>query len=100
MGELAEAYKGVQFESLKQIYVERENLISISTAKMDVKEIEDKLRVEVEASKKELQTLVNGLATKSLRLEEENKDPKRRIKLTEEKLAELEKLIHETIQQT
>jgi len=42
---------------------------------------------------------VNGLATKSLRLEEENKDLRRRIQMTEEKLAELEKLIRETIEQ-
>ena len=71
IGEMAAAYKGVQFESLKQIYLKRETLISISTSKVDVKEIEDKLRGEVEQSKKELQTLVNGLATKSLRLQEE-----------------------------
>ena len=71
IGEMAEAYKGVQLESLKQIYLKRETLISISTSKVDVKEIEDKLRGEVDQSKKELQTLVNGLATKSLRLEEE-----------------------------
>ena len=100
MGEMAEAYKGVQFESLKQIYLEREKLISIVTSKVDVKEIETKLRVEVEASKKELQMLVNGLATKSLRLEEENKTLNRRIEMTEEKLTELERLIRETIEST
>ena len=100
MGEMAEAYKGVQFESLKQIYLEREKLISISKSEVDVEAIEAKFRVEVEESKKELQNLVNGLATKSLRLEEENKDLKRRIQLTEQKLAELERLIRETIEQT
>ncbi len=98
IGEMAEAYKGVQFESLKQIYLEREKLISISTSKVDVKEIEAKLRADLDEGKKELQKLVNGLATKSLRLEEENKDLKRRIQLTEQKLAELEKLIRETIE--
>ena len=65
----------------------------------DEEEIEAKLRGEVEESKRELQVLVNGLATKSLRLEEENKDLRRRIQMTEEKLAELEKLIRETIEQ-
>jgi hypothetical protein len=44
--------------------------------------------------------LVNGLTTKSLRLEEENKDLKRRIQITEEKLAEVEKLILENIETT
>jgi hypothetical protein len=98
IGEMAEAYKGVQFESLKQIYLEREKLISISTSKMDFKEIEAKLRSELEGNKKELQVLVNGLATKSLRLEEENKHLKRRIQMTEEKLADLEKLIREIVE--
>ena len=98
IGEMAEAYKGVQLESLKQIYLEREKLISISKSEVDVEEIEAKFRVEVEESKKELQTLVNGLATKSLRLEEENKNLKRRIQMTEQKLAELEILIREIVE--
>jgi len=98
IGEMAQAYKGVQYESLKQIYLEREKLLSISTVEVDVEEIKTKLRVEVEQSKKELQVLVNGLATKSLRLEEENKDLKKRIQLTENKLSELEKLIREVIE--
>lgn len=99
IGEMAEAYKGVQFENLKRIYLEREKMISISTAEVDVEEIEAKLRVEVEEGKKELQALVNGLATKSMRLEEENKDLRKRIELTEQKLAELEKLIREIAEQ-
>lgn len=98
IGEMAEAYKGVQFESLKSIYLEREKLISISKSKADVKEIEAKLRTELEGNKKELQALVNGLATKSLRLEEENKDLKRRIQVTEEKLSELEKIIRDVVE--
>ncbi len=99
IGEMAEAYKGVQFESLKQIYLDREKLISITGAEVDVEEIEAKLRAEVEESKKELQTLVNGLATKSLRLEEENKELRRRIQTTEQKFAELDTLIREVLQQ-
>jgi site-specific recombinase XerD len=98
IGEMAEAYKGVQFESLKQIYLEREKLISISTSEVNVEEIEAKLRLELDEGKKELQKLVNGLATKSLRLEEENKDLKRRIQSTERKLADLEKLIREIVE--
>lgn len=45
MGEMAEAYKGVQFESLRQIYLDREKLLSISGTEVDVEEIEAKLRV-------------------------------------------------------
>jgi site-specific recombinase XerD len=99
IGEMAEAYKGLQYKSLKQIYLDREKLLGISAAEVDVEEVEAKLRVEVEESKKELQVLVNGLATKSMRLEEENKDLRNRIQLTEQKLVELEKLIRETIEQ-
>jgi site-specific recombinase XerD len=99
IGEMAEAYKGVQYESLKQIYLEREKLLSISAAEVDVEEMEAKLRVEVEEGKKELQALVNGLATKSMRLEEENKDLRNRIQMTEQKLVELEKLIREIVEQ-
>ena len=55
--------------------------------------------MEVEESKKGLQKLVNGLATKSLRLEEENKDLKNHIQFTEQKLVELEKLIREIVEQ-
>ena len=99
IGEMAEAYKGVQFESLKQIYLEREKLISTSAPEVDVEEIEAKLRVEVEESKKELQRLVNGLATKSMGLEEENKNLRKRIELTEQKLAELDRLIREVLEQ-
>jgi integrase len=98
IGEMAEAYKGVQFESLKQIYLEREKLISISTSKVDVKEMEAKLRTELEGNKKELQALVNELATKSLKLEKQNEQLKERITLTEKRLFELEKLIRETIE--
>jgi len=67
-------------------------------AEVYVEEIETKLRVEVEEGKKELQALVNGLATKSLRLEEENKDLRKRIQLTEQKLEDLEKLIREVLE--
>ena len=33
IGEMAEAYKSVQYESLKKMYLEREKLISISHAR-------------------------------------------------------------------
>jgi len=48
IGEMAEAYRSVQFESLKKMYLDREKLISISADKVDVEEIREKLRVEVE----------------------------------------------------
>jgi integrase len=72
IGELAEAYKSVQFESLKKMYLDREKLISISAQKVDVQEIESKVRLEIEQSSRQLQLMVNSLVT-------ENMDLKRRI---------------------
>ena len=40
----------------------------------------------------------NNIKEKSLRLEEENKDLKKRIQMTEQKLAELDKLVREAIE--
>jgi septal ring factor EnvC (AmiA/AmiB activator) len=88
IGELAEAYKSVQFESLKQMYLAREKLVSISAPKVDVEELKEKLRVEMEQQNKQLQVMVNSLVT-------ENMDLKRRISLTEEKLGNIERLIQQ-----
>lgn len=40
---MVEAYKRVQYESLKQMYLEREKLVSISMPKVDVEELKTKL---------------------------------------------------------
>jgi len=93
IGEMAEAYKGVQFESLKQMYLARERLVSISAPKTDVQEIENKVRLEIEQSSRQLQVMVNSLVT-------ENMDLKSRISRTEQKLAELEKAIHNVLEQS
>jgi len=88
IGEMAEAYKSVQFESLKQMYLERERLLSISTPKVDVEELKAKLKGEIEQQNRQLQALVNNLAV-------ENMDLKQRITKAEQKLEEIEKLIRE-----
>jgi len=92
IGEMAEAYKSVQTESLKRMYLEREKLLSISAPKVDVEKLETKLRAEVEQGNRQLQIMVNKLVT-------ENMDLKNRIQLTERKLAELEKLIREALEE-
>jgi len=92
IGEMAEAYKSVQAESLKKMYLERERLLSISAPKVDVEEIEAKLRGEIEQQNRQLQVMVNSLVT-------ENMDLKGRIQLTEQKLAELDRLIREVLEQ-
>ncbi len=90
IGEMAEAYKSLQAESLKEMYLQRENLISVNP-QTDVKEIEAKLKGEMEQQNRQLQTLVNNLAT-------ENTDLRHRIQMAERKLGELEKLVKETLE--
>jgi len=93
IGEMAEAYKGVQYESLRQMYLEREKLLSITMPKVDVDELKAKLRGEIEQQNRQLQVMVNNVVS-------ENIDLKLRISRTEQKLAELEKAIHEILEQT
>jgi integrase len=104
IGEMAEAYKGVQFDSLKRMYLEREKLLSVSGPKVDLKEIESKVRVEVEQQNRQLQILVNGLTTENLeikskvaKMELENIDLKKRVQKTEEKLTEIIKMLKESV---
>jgi site-specific recombinase XerD len=89
IGQTAEAYKGVQHESLKQMYSERERILSISP-KENLEELRTQLESEVEEHSKHLQAMVNGLVS-------ENIDLKERIQKTEQKLSEIEKLIRENL---
>jgi DNA repair exonuclease SbcCD nuclease subunit len=89
IGEMAEAYKGVQSTSLIQMYLERENLLTISS-KENIEELKEKLKGEIHEENKQLQTMVNGLVFENMNL-------KQRISRTEQKLAEVEKLIEETL---
>ena len=68
IGEMAEAYKSVQADSLRRMYLERERLVSISAPKVDVAEVEAKLRAELDDRNRQLQTLVNGLSAENLDL--------------------------------
>ena len=88
IGEMAEAYRSVQFESLKKMYLDREKLISISAQKVDVLEIENKVRLEIEQSSKQLQLMVNSLVT-------ENMDLKSRVQAVERKFQDIEKIVKE-----
>jgi predicted nucleic acid-binding Zn-ribbon protein len=87
----------VQFESLKRMYLAREKLVSISDDKVDVEEIKEKLKTEVEQQNKQLQIMVNSLVTENMDLkgrvqklektDQENSDLKRRISLVEQERA-------------
>ena len=61
--------------------------------KVDVEELKAKLRGEIEQQNRQLQVMVNNVVS-------ENIDLKSRINRTEQKLAELEKAIHEILEQT
>jgi len=92
---LTEVYRRYTPEDLAKFYLQGESALLVFTEAEEV----GKLRIEVEEGKKQLQTLVNGLTAKSLKLEQENMDLKNRIRLTEQKLSELEKLIREALEE-
>jgi integrase/recombinase XerD len=56
IGEMAEAYKSIQFESVRKMFLEREKLLSTSQSSIDNGEA------------KQLQKLVNALTTENLEL--------------------------------
>jgi len=100
IGEMSEAYKSVQFESLKEMHLAREKLLSVSGSKVDAEEIEEKIRKEVDEKSHDLQSLVNGLSTRNLNLDNkltevasENKRLKEKVtKMEEENLETKEKM--------
>lgn len=91
---LTDVYRKHTVEDLEKFYTQGQSTLLVFAGTEEV----GKLRVEIEEGKKQLQTLVNGLTAKSLKLEQENMDLKNRIQLTEQKLAELEKLIKEALE--
>lgn len=93
-GYLTEVYRRYSMEELAKFYLQGESALLVFTEAGEV----TRLRQEVEESKEQLQTLVNTLTSKSMRLEEENMELKHRIEKTETKLEGLEKLIREAIE--
>jgi len=83
IGEMAEAYKSVQFESLKRMYLEREQLLSVSSSRLDEKQLEDKVSEKVDER-------VDVVRRMMRRLEDENMDLKNQQRKTED---ELDKII-------
>lgn len=88
VGEMARAYRSVQFDSLKQMYLEREHLLSISTGRFSEKEFDVKVSAKVDERVEVLQRTITNLAA-------ENTDLRHRIQLTEGKLSEIEKTVAE-----
>jgi len=90
-GYLTEVYRRYSMEDLAKFYLQGESALLVFTEAGEV----TRLRQEVEESKEQLQTLVNTLTMKSMRLEEENKDLRHRIQLTEKKLSSIEETVAE-----
>lgn len=86
IGEMAKAYKAVQFESLKGMYLEREKLISVSAPKVDVEELKEELERKAESKYRETQDLLQNMWKENLQLKD-------RIQKAEDKLSKLEELV-------
>ena len=91
IGEMADAYKRARLEELTRIYSEREPFISTTSGG----ELEEKLRAEIDEKNRQLQTLVNGLATSNVELKEENRELKKRMARVELEITELKKVLQE-----
>jgi len=55
IGEMGEAYKRGRFEEVKQLYIEKEVFISISAPSENLKQLEEKIRTQLDATKLELE---------------------------------------------
>ncbi len=105
IGDMAKAYKSVQYPSLRQMYLDREKLISISQPPVDLEEVERKVRVEIEDRNRQLQTIVNGVTAENLelkskvaKLELEATEKAERLRKIEEKIEKLNKTIEKLLE--
>lgn len=92
IGDMARAYKTVQSEELKRMYLEREPLISI-TPKADVEKITAKVKTEMAAESEKVQALVNSLATENIQM-------RTRVEKTEKDLEDFKSGIEGLIEKT
>ena len=97
IGAMAEAYKSVQHESLRKMYLEREKLISISQPAVDLEEVEKKVRAEIEEKNKQLQTLVNSLAIENQNLKGRIEKVEERDKKVQAEIEAIKKIIEELL---
>ena len=98
IGEMGEAYKSVQFDSLKKMYLEREKLLTVSGSRMGAEEIEESISKKVQEKTGNLSDLVNILSSKNVRLEQKVEAMEKREKETIEKMKSLEKSLVEAVE--
>lgn len=82
IGDMAKAYKETQFENLRQMYLEREHLLAVSTSKGE----NEKTKAEVKEVKDDL-----------YQLHLENKQMKKEIKSLKTKMGNMYKFVHENL---
>ena len=97
IGEMSEAYKSVQAESLKKMYLNREKLLSVTAPKVDAEEIEKTVKLKVQEESIQLHNLVSGLANENLKIKNELEALKKKEKEREEKMKALETTLTEVI---
>ena len=102
IGEMAEAYKSVQAESLKKMYLDREHLLSISAERFDEKKLEEKVTEKVDERVQALHRIITNQATENLEMKSkmakmdlENTDLKSRLRKLEEALLDLKKTVEQ-----
>ena len=94
IGEMSEAYKSVQFDSLKKMYLEREKLLTVSGSQMDVKEIDEKINKKVQDETNNLSTLINILSRKNVNLENKLNKVERENSETKDEIKNLGKTVN------
>jgi len=82
IGDMAKAYKETQFENLRQMYLEREHLLSVSASKGE----NEKTRAEVKEMKDDL-----------YQLHLENKQMKKEIKSLKAQIGSMYKFVHKNL---
>ena len=109
---MSEAYKSVQFDGLKKMYLEREKLLSVSGPKLDSEEIEQKITSKVHEKTSDLSNLVNILSRKNVTLEDklsklkdkqesleaENREIKDKIGVVEKSLSEVYETLNKKLE--
>jgi integrase len=102
IGEMSEAYKSVQAESLQKMYLEREHLLNVSANQFDERKLEEKVSEKVDERVQALQRIITNYATENLetkskmaRMELENTDLQSRLKQLEVALLDLKKTVEQ-----
>jgi len=90
IGEMAEAYKRVQYGDLKRMYVEHEAFINITQPESA---FEQKVRAELDKQNRELQSIINGLISENLELRERTSKAEEHIEKIERNLMSLKSMI-------